>query len=68
MQKGAAITINSGSEVRAYLAAIRCNIQEILQVHLAAIGCNEYLTLQEAGNTYPKPIKVITMIYTTGSN
>ena len=32
--------INSGSEVRAHLAAIGCNGQEISRAHLAAIGCN----------------------------
>ena len=32
--------INSGSEVRAHLAAIGCNGQEISRAQLAAIGCN----------------------------
>ena len=40
VQKGAAITISSGSEVRAHLAAIGCKGKEISRAHLAAIGCN----------------------------
>ena len=39
-EKVAAITINSRSEVRAHLAAMLCNGQEISWAHLAIIGCN----------------------------
>ena len=38
--------INSRSKVRAHLAAIGCNGQEISQAHLAAIGCNGLIFLK----------------------
>ena len=42
------IAINSRNEVRAHLATIGCNGQEISQAHLAAIGCNGLLILLHA--------------------
>ena len=44
------ITINSGSEVQAHLAAVGCNGQEISWVHLAAIGCNGLMYINLVGN------------------